>query len=381
MKINIKLENKINKMFGSQQVCSMFNIDNKKNIKLYYNVEVPNLNDDWQIGLIVGHSGSGKTNLIKHAFKNYIIDDHKWDKNKSVIDDFDTSISVKDIIIPAFTAVGFSSPPSWLIPYHYLSMGEKHRCDLAKSLITNDVVIYDEFTSTVDRTVAKTMSLAISKSIKKDIFKCKKFIAVTCHHDIVDWLCPDWYINLDNPDSINNGENNISDFSPIWTRGKLQRPKIKIEIRRGRKKSWANFARYHYLSGAHHNAADIYEAYVSMGKDNKKQAGFISIIQAPGFKLRKRVHRLVVLPDFQGIGVGGILLDTVCNIITNNGYKTSIVTSHPSLINRLFKSELWTCINIKRDGFKHNNRGKIKKLSQTESKGRPVTSFLYTGKI
>ena len=33
-----------------------------------------------------------------------------------------------------FTAVGFSSPPSWIKPYHVLSNGEQFRCDLARAL-------------------------------------------------------------------------------------------------------------------------------------------------------------------------------------------------------------------------------------------------------
>ena len=38
----------------------------------------------------------------------------------------------------------------------------------------------------------------MSHSVKK-LFKSlnKKFVAVTCHHDVIDWLEPDWIYNTD----------------------------------------------------------------------------------------------------------------------------------------------------------------------------------------
>lgn len=88
-----------------------------------------------------------------------------------------------------FYAVGFGSVPSWLKPYHVLSNGEKMRVDLAKSLLENDFVVFDEFTSVVDRNVARVASLAIQKAVRK---QNKQFIAVTCHEDVIEWLQPDW---------------------------------------------------------------------------------------------------------------------------------------------------------------------------------------------
>lgn len=50
-------------------------------------------------------------------------------------------------------------------------------------------VVFDEFTSVVDRKVAQTASLAVSKAVRRAE---KQFIAVSCHYDILDWLEPDW---------------------------------------------------------------------------------------------------------------------------------------------------------------------------------------------
>ena len=61
----------------------------------------------------------------------------------------------------------------------------------------NDIFVFDEFTSVVDRNVAQVSSLAIQKAIRRS-GGGKKFVAVTCHYDVQDWLMPDWVFNTDN---------------------------------------------------------------------------------------------------------------------------------------------------------------------------------------
>lgn len=148
---------------------------------------------EWNIGLIVGGSGTGKSTIAKELYsENYFFSNDYV--SKSVIDDMPQGKSIKEITM-AFTSVGFSSPPSWLKPYSVLSNGEKMRCDLALCLLENrDIFVFDEFTSVVNREVAKTASFAIQKAVRKNK---KKFIAVSCHSDIVEWLQPDWIYNTD----------------------------------------------------------------------------------------------------------------------------------------------------------------------------------------
>ncbi len=150
-----------------------------------------NLTDDWQIGLIVGNSGTGKTTIAKELFSNNYITDFSYNSD-SVIDDFNPNNTVNEII-NTLNSVGFSSPPSWLKPYGVLSNGEKMRVNLARALLDdNELIVFDEFTSVVDRAVAKIGSCAVQKAIRRTT---KKFIAVSCHNDIEDWLMPDWVFN------------------------------------------------------------------------------------------------------------------------------------------------------------------------------------------
>lgn len=141
---------------------------------------------NFKLGVIVGSSGSGKSTLLK---KFGVEEQPTWEPNKSVISHFDNPAEG----INRLSSVGFNSIPSWYKPYHVLSNGEKFRADLARKLKSGAVI--DEYTSVVDRTVAKAASVALSRYIKNN--PIEGVVLSTCHHDIVDWLEPDWVLNTD----------------------------------------------------------------------------------------------------------------------------------------------------------------------------------------
>lgn len=152
-------------------------------------VETP---ENWKIGLIFGGSGTGKSSIAKELFCKSLVSSFSY-THKSVIDDMPEGCKMNDIE-KMFYAVGFGSVPSWLKPYSVLSTGEKMRVDLARALLAakdGDLIVFDEFTSVVDRNVAHTACIAINKAINR-LDKRIRFIAVTCHSDVVEWLQPDW---------------------------------------------------------------------------------------------------------------------------------------------------------------------------------------------
>lgn len=149
--------------------------------------EIPFDDDDWNIGAIIGNSGTGKTVIAQELFQDKIFQP-KYSAD-SVIDDMPADKKITEIA-ELFNSVGFSSPPSWLKSYAVLSQGEKMRIDLVNAILnTKDIIVFDEFTSTIDRDVAKIGSMALAKYIRR---QNKRFIAVSCHFDILDWLQPDW---------------------------------------------------------------------------------------------------------------------------------------------------------------------------------------------
>jgi ABC-type ATPase with predicted acetyltransferase domain len=149
--------------------------------------------EKWSIGLICGASGTGKTTIAKEVFGDWITKNESF-THKSVIDDMPDDIPMSEIE-KMFYAVGFGSVPSWLKPYSVLSNGEQMRVRLAKALLGADKVCFDEFTSVVDRNVAKTLSMALKKCFTH--YPQKQFIAVSCHKDIIEWLQPDWILDTD----------------------------------------------------------------------------------------------------------------------------------------------------------------------------------------
>lgn len=183
-------ESEIPKTFRNEYVKGKFDVQTNE-IKETFKGEI-DLSKDWKIGLILGSSGSGKSTIAKQLFPNQTFK-HKY-SNQSIFDEMPKNVSCDDIA-RAFTSCGFSSPPSWLKPYHVLSNGEKMRVDLAYCMLSDEkTIIFDEFTSVVDRTIAHTACVSINKAIHRSD---KKFIAISCHDDVRDWLEPDWVFNTE----------------------------------------------------------------------------------------------------------------------------------------------------------------------------------------
>lgn len=326
---------KPSKTFRVASVIGKFDLQSENIVEHFEgNIDLPN---EWKIGLIVGKSGTGKTTIAKQLFPESYITSYEYTK-ETVLDDMPKECSVEQIT-SAFNSVGFSSPPSWLKPYSVLSNGQKMRVDLARAILEEQkFFVFDEFTSVVDRNVAQIGSFAMQKAIRKTD---KKFIAVTCHFDVQDWLLPDWVFNTD-----------TMTFQSFEGQ-KKNRPKIKFEIFNTRDKTiWKMFAKHHYLSHSHNNAANVFIATI-----NNQIAGFISIIAQPSrMKGQKRVHRLVILPDYQGAGIGIRLLNEVGNIYKLDKWRYTINTTAPSLINALKKSDKWNCHHYGRIQSGGNNK-------------------------
>jgi ABC-type dipeptide/oligopeptide/nickel transport system ATPase subunit len=148
---------------------------------------------EWQVGVIVGRSGSGKTSIAKQLFPDSYMRGFEYE-SKCVLDDFPEGLETSEIT-RMLCSVGFASPPDWLKSYNCLSQGEKMRVDIARALcLDKSLIVFDEFTSVVDREIAKVSAFAISKAVRRS---SKKFIAVTCNYDVVDWLDPDWVFCTD----------------------------------------------------------------------------------------------------------------------------------------------------------------------------------------
>lgn len=123
------------------------------------------------------------------------------------------------------------------------------------------------------------------------------------------------------------------------------------------------------MSHYHNNAARVFLAYV-----DGTLAGFCSVLAQPHARVKnlRRIHRLVVLPDFQGVGIGIKFLDIVSKQIRKQKYRLSIVTSAPSLIWALKKHPFW---NMTAMGRKRDHKGNIYEKKSAGSGNRLTATF------
>lgn len=350
--IDIVVETNVSASIRARQVSSMFDVPPSEKCRLEWKIEFPFDEQPWNIGLIVGPSGSGKTTVMKHLWG----DPKKisWG-NESVIDDFDKKLSVSEIS-EACSSVGFNTIPAWVRPYNVLSNGEKFRVDLARRLLElESLIVVDEFSSVVDRQVAKISSHAVQKFIRK---KDKKFVAVGCHYDVIDWLQPDWVLDM---------------ATRQFTRRLLRRrPEIECVIGRVSRSAWPMFSKFHYMSADIHPSAQCCGLWA-----NGNLAAFMGIIPCPISRGREKgksirmVSRLVTLPDWQGIGLAMVLCDKIAAEYKAAGKRLRTYPAHPSLVRSFNRSPNWKL--IKKPGLFS------KKGSSLDFGGRPCAVFEFKG--
>lgn len=96
----------------------------------------------------------------------------------------------------------------------------------------------------------------------------------------------------------------------------------------------------------------------------------------------KRVHRLVVLPDYQGIGIGTKFIKEVAKIVSANGYELNLTTTTPALVGALKKDDNWVLARYGRQTsefkfhIKYEN-AKYGHLNNAASAKRVTFSFWY----
>jgi GNAT superfamily N-acetyltransferase len=311
----------------TKEICSRFDIKFKGETRFKLE-SIPEFDKNFNIGLVIGPSGSGKSTIIHNRFS--VIDSPQWRKDRSIVSHF---ASVEDAI-ERLTAVGLNSIPAWLRPFRVLSEGEKFRANMAR-LLNSDIAI-DEFTSVVDRSVAKSVSVSINKYVYKH--NVQNLVFASCHYDIIEWLRPCWVYDL----------NGNTLYSGRW----LQRPEINLSIYEGDHSAWEMFKKHHYLSSDIMKSSKIFLCFW-----DDILLGIVATCPLPSGTVKKawREHRLVVLPDYQGLGIGMRLSDAVAEMYIDNGKRYFAKTSHFKIGNYRNKVECWrpTSSNEKNTSSKH----------------------------
>jgi ABC-type lipoprotein export system ATPase subunit/GNAT superfamily N-acetyltransferase len=303
-------------------------IRTKYDIKDYVEtpVTIPDLPRDG-IVLIVGTSGSGKSTILKSLGERT---QPKVEFYNTVIENFSTAERGEELLL----ACGLRSIPTWFRPPHTLSNGEHHRFEMAMS-IDQSISTIDEFTSVVDRDTAKSLAYSIRKYYDQRGTTEPLYIA-SCHRDIIDWLDPDYIYDTDLQE--------LSARRSLHLR--LGRPRITLTIRGTSPDYWEMFRRHHYLDTRMSRSVHCY-----VGLIGDKPVAFHAAIHSTNRDIHSywRGHRTVVLPEFQGLGIGTAFSDAIAQIYVDRGLRYFSKTAHPSFGEHRQKSPLWraTSTNLK----------------------------------
>jgi GNAT superfamily N-acetyltransferase len=304
------------------QVRGLFDLPAASSSEVSWQVNLPLQDRSWNIGLIVGPSGCGKSTVARHLWPEAMFAEPLWPADRSIVDAFPEGASIKDIV-GLLSSVGFSSPPAWLRPFDVLSTGQRFRANLARMLAEcPSLAVMDEYTSVVDRTVAQIGSHALAKTVRA---RGQRFVAITCHEDVEPWLNPDWI---------------YQPATGVFTWRCLQRrPSITLDFCRVRREAWNLFKPHHYLSSSLAPAAVCFGAFW-----DRRLVGFSAWLPTLSRSPGRREHRTVVLPDFQGAGIGHALSGFVASLWKVLGMKAHSTTTHPGFIAARLRSQDWRLI-------------------------------------
>lgn len=300
--IDFTLKSDIFNSFRCQAAANSLDIDVSK--KSIHNLKINNINipKEWNIGLIYGASGSGKTTLAKHLFGNNIFD-ISLDENLPIIEQLPKEYSYEDCA-NILNGIGLNSVPCWVRPIKTLSNGQKARAEAAYLMCKNDFVCIDEWTSVVDRTVAKAMSVCLYKFAKKHN---KKIILLSCHYDILEWVNPDWLIDC-NKQIFELPKSDDFFFN--------EREKLEFTIKEVGRETWKYFSKYHYLSELLPGG----KIYLYGIFHNENQIGFQCFANytphKKGTKIIYHSNRTVIHPDYNGLGLGIKLINETSKLLS-----------------------------------------------------------------
>lgn len=345
------------KTYRAARVKSLFNAESGCNFDLDADLNIEGW--DWKIGVVVGPSGSGKTSIGRQILSGKF-HQPEWPDDRPIVEaiapggDFDQ-------VVNSLASVGLGTVPAWLRPYSALSNGERFRADLARLIVESpDEAIVDEFTSVVDRQIAKIGAMAFAKAWRRGT---GRVVLLSCHYDILEWAEPDWVFDT---------------ATRKFARGDLwRRPKFDLEIWATDWRYWPFFEPHHYLKLPRMASAKCY-----VGTVDGELVSHLGVSSQVDGRDRSRAEaracRMVVMPEWQGAGVGMRFLNAICDLYRRGlGHlkypaTTQFHTSHPGLVAALRRDKKWRQISAMLCGV---NKSRSSASMRRSSKSGPTNGY------
>ncbi len=358
----VELKSKSSESFKAIKAANSLDIDVSK--KLTHKMEITaDVKSPFSVGLIFGASGSGKTTLANEMFGG--IDEISMDKTSSLIDVLGEDLTYSQTR-SILTGVGLNSVPCWLKPINCLSNGQQSRAEIAYLIANSDkkTIVYDEFTSVVDRNSAKAMSKSISKFAKKSD---RQIVLISCHYDILEWLDPDWVVDCNKQIFI--------DRRKLTPNERKKKSTITFQIKPATRSSWRMFSKYHYLS-SNLPGGEIHTFGLFAGE---RQIGFQCFANYTPTKKGTRPryfhsNRTVIHPDYTGFALGMVFVNQTSEMMWKQ-HKIPIRAKFSSV--PMYKSRRgdprWSIVDIS-----ISKKGKTTDFSAQKSNRHSVKTYTFS---
>ncbi len=326
----VTLEQPPSNSFRCIKAANSVDLDLSRKLRHEFNVDAE-LDTPYNVGLIVGASGSGKSTLARKIFGD-AFEHPVLCRDASIIDQLPEEFSYDDCV-NVLTAIGLSQVPCWVRNVGTLSNGQQARADcIVRMAKLPDPIVIDEWTSVVDRNVARVMSHTVQKFARSNN---RRVVLLSCHYDVLEWLDPDWVIDCNTQTFIDRR---------LLQPGERKRTEhLHFEIAHVDKATWKNFSRYHYLSEILPGGLNFYFGLFH----NDQQIGFQAFSEYVPRRIKdhKKIilhsNRVVVHPDYVGFGLGLRLVDACSAIMVERGFRIMAKFSSIPLLKSRLKSSKW----------------------------------------
>lgn len=321
------------------------------------------LPDSWSIGALCGPSGSGKSVNMRNLGCEVVI---QWRHGTPIHEQADSALL--DIVLLPLAAQQRC--------YDDLSTGQKMQADLARQLAAGGRILVDEFTSVLDRTLAAALCISVESYVRRMNLQ---LIVATVHLDILQQLQPDWYFRSDSAQLM------------TFSKGTCDRPAVPAPCmdyfrppvrsftvsqlggaKRTKEVFQAHFAQHHYLKQG------LPAMWGLIVRDESGTAvAFHAVAWFTGCKA-PREARVVVLPEYQGMGLGTRLSDLVGQLCLQSGYTMYAKTKHPRLGGyRNHRSDIWRPTAGNEKVASHSLQSSLRDMKERNKqvKGQQTLSF------
>ncbi|CAK9071347.1 unnamed protein product [Durusdinium trenchii] len=318
----------------------------------------------WRVGALCGPSGSGKSVNLRNLGQ----------EARPVGDGRPLHLRISQDLLD----VVLLPLPARQRFFHELSAGEKMQADLAYRLARpeNRLVLADEFTSVLDRTLAARLCASVASYVRENLLQ---LVVATIQTDVVKHLRADWCFRSDYAELLTFSGPcecpeppelpEVDYFCPpvrTFTLARLRDSKHTHEVFKG------TFEEHHYLKQG------LPLMWGLLVRDEQQlPVGFHAIAWQTGCGA-PREARVVLLPEFQGMGLGTRLSDRVAELCANCGYALRAKTKHPRLGGyRNSRPNLWRASATNGQICKGSLRSSLREMKarQKQVKGQQLLPF------